>query len=55
MPQPGHPAESCVCPGTHQKRCWRKGMEILSTTMTVRLESMLMFGLGLLLAVPKLT
>jgi len=30
-------------------------MEILSTTMTVRLESMLMFGLGLLLAVPKLT
>jgi len=55
MPQPGHPAESCVCPGTHQKRCWRKDMEILSTTMTVRLESMLMFGLGLLLAVPKLT
>jgi hypothetical protein len=33
----------------------RKDMEILSTTMTVRLGSMLMFGLGLLFAALKLT
>ena len=32
-----------------------KDMEILSTTMTVRLGSMLMFGLGLLFAALKLT
>ena len=32
----------------------RKDMEILSTTMTVRLGSMLMFGLGLLFAALKL-
>jgi hypothetical protein len=33
----------------------RKDMEILSTTMTVRLGSMLMLGLGLLFAGLKLT
>lgn len=33
----------------------RKDMEILSTTMTVRLGSMLMFGLGLLFAALKLS
>lgn len=33
----------------------RKDMEILSTTMTVRLGSMLMIGLGLLFAALKLT
>ena len=33
----------------------RKDMEILSTTMTVRLGSMLMLGLGLLFAALKLT
>ena len=33
----------------------RKDMEILSATMTVRLGSMLMFGLGLLFAALKLT
>lgn len=32
----------------------RKDMEILSTTMTVRLGSMLMLGLGLLFAALKL-
>lgn len=32
-----------------------KDLEILSTTMTVRLESMLMVGFGLLFAAPKLT
>jgi hypothetical protein len=33
----------------------RKDMEILSTTMSVRLGSMLMLGLGLLFAALKLT
>jgi hypothetical protein len=33
----------------------RKDMELLSTTMTVRLGSMLMLGLGLLFAALKLT
>ncbi len=33
----------------------RKDMEILSTTMTVRLGSMLMLGLGVLFAALKLT
>lgn len=33
----------------------RKDMQILSSTMTVRLGSMLMFGLGLLFAALKLT
>jgi len=33
----------------------RKEMDILATTMTVRLGSMLMFGLGLLFAALKLT
>jgi hypothetical protein len=33
----------------------RKDMEILSTTMTIRLGSMLMFGLGVLFAALKLT
>ena len=33
----------------------RKEMELLSTTMTVRLGSMLMLGLGLLFAALKLT
>jgi len=33
----------------------REDMELLSTTMTVRLGSMLMFGLGLLFAALKLT
>lgn len=33
----------------------RKDMELLSTVMTVRLGSMLMFGLGLLFAALKLT
>lgn len=33
----------------------RKDMEILSTTMTVRLGSMLMLGFGLLFAALKLT
>jgi len=33
----------------------RKDMELLSTTMTVRLGSMQMFGLGLLFAALKLT
>jgi hypothetical protein len=33
----------------------RTDMEILSTTMTVRLGSMLMLGLGLLFAALKLT
>ena len=33
----------------------RKEMEILAATMTVRLASMLMFGLGLLFAALKLT
>jgi hypothetical protein len=33
----------------------RKDLELLSTTMTVRLGSMLMLGLGLLFAALKLT
>jgi len=33
----------------------RKDMQILSSTMTIRLGSMLMFGLGLLFAALKLT
>jgi len=33
----------------------RKDMELLSTTLTVRLGSMLMLGLGLLFAALKLT
>jgi hypothetical protein len=33
----------------------RKDMELLSTTMTVRLGSMLMLGLGLLFAALKLS
>jgi len=33
----------------------RKEMDILATTMTARLGSMLMFGLGLLFAALKLT
>jgi hypothetical protein len=39
----------------HETGLISKDMEILSTTMTVRLGSMLMFGLGLLFAALKLT
>ncbi len=38
-----------------QSSCFHKDLEILSTTMTVRLGSMLMLGLGLLFAALKLT